>query len=154
MTYPDHRVQTAIAERFVPLRLHLLEDRQWTRPFQVFWTPTILIGDRSGKIRYTSVNFLPPEEFLDILDIGEALVAMRWREYDTSIARLGDVDERRPDGPLTAEALYWLGITEYFRGGDDHVSRDRVWAELLRRYPDSEWARRVPEMVGNVSAAS
>ena len=92
-------VLLAVADQAIEEALQLvdlIEDRQWTRPFQVFWTPTILIGDRSGKIRYTSVNFLPPEEFLDILDIGEALVAMRWREYDTSIARLGDVDERRP----------------------------------------------------------
>lgn len=144
MTYPDHRVQTAIAERFIPLRLHLIEDRQWTRPFQVFWTPTILIGDRSGKIRYTSVNYLPPEEFLDILDIGEALVAMRWRDYDTTIARLKAVDERRPDGPLTAEALYWLGITEYFRQGRSREASMVVWNELIERFPDSIWARRVP----------
>lgn len=144
MTYPDHRVQTAIAERFIPLRLHLLEDRQWTRPFQVFWTPTILIGDRSGKIRYTSVNYLPPDEFLDILDIGEALVAMRWREYDTSIARLKDVDERRPDGPLTAEALYWLGITEYFRQGRSSAASNAVWKGLIERFPESIWSKRVP----------
>jgi hypothetical protein len=137
-------VQSAIAERFIPLRLHLLEDRQWTRPFQVFWTPTILIGDRSGKIRYTSVNFLPPEEFLDILDIGEALVAMRWREYDTAIARLKAVDERRADGPLTAEALYWLGITEYFRQGRSAAASHAVWEGLVERFPDSIWAKRVP----------
>lgn len=144
MTYPDHRVQAAISERFIPLRLHLIEDRQWTRLFQVFWTPTILIGDRSGKIRYTSVNFLPPEEFLDILDIGEALVAMRWREYDTSIARLMAVDERRPDGPLTAEALYWLGITEYFRQGRSPAASNAVWDGLVERFPDSIWSKRVP----------
>lgn len=144
MTYPDHRVQTAIAERFIPLRLHLIEDRQWTRPFQVFWTPTILIGDRSGKIRYTSVNYLPPEEFLDILDIGEALVAMRWRDYDTAIRRLASVDERRTDGPLNAEALYWLGITEYFRQGRSPAASHAVWDQLVARFPDSIWAKRVP----------
>jgi len=144
VTYPDHRVQAAIAERFIPLRLHLIEDRQWTRPFQVFWTPTILIGDRSGKIRYTSVNFLPPEEFLDILDIGEALVAMRWREYDVSIERLKAVDARRPDGPLTVEALYWLGITEYFRQGRSRAASMVVWDEMIERFPDSIWSKRVP----------
>jgi hypothetical protein len=137
-------VQTAIAERFIPLRLDLIRDRQWTRPFQVFWTPTILIGDRSGKIRYTSVNFLPPDEFLDILDIGEALVAMRWRDYDTSIARLRAVDERRPDGPLTAEAIYWLGITEYFRQERSPAASHAVWDGLVERFPGSIWAKRVP----------
>ncbi len=105
MTYPDHRVKSAIRNRIIPVRPHLLEDRQWTRPFQVFWTPKILIGDRGGKIRYCSVNSLPPDEYLDILDIGEAMVAMRWREYDTSVARLFDVEKRRPEGPFSAEVL-------------------------------------------------
>ncbi len=144
MTYPDHRVQSAITERFVPLKLHLLDDRQVTRPFQVFWTPTILIGDRSGKVRYTSVNYLPPDEFLDVLDIGEALVAMRWRDHDTAIAALGRVDERRQDGPLNAEALYWLGITEYFRQNRSSQASHAVWDELIERFPDSIWAKRVP----------
>lgn len=143
MTYPDHRVQTAIAERFIPVRLHLIEDRQWTRPFQVFWTPTILIGDRSGKVRYTSANFLPPEEFLDILHIGEALVAMRWREYDTSIERLLAVEERNPIGPLAPEAIYWRGITEYFRQGRSSAASSAVWARLVEQFPDSIWAKRV-----------
>jgi hypothetical protein len=144
VTYPDHRVEAAISERFVPLKLHLIDDREHTRAFQVFWTPTILIGDRSGKVRYTSVNFLPPEEFLDILDIGEALVAMRWREYDTSMRRLRDVEERRADGPLTAEAMYWRGITAYFQQGQSSVAANAVWREMAGRFPESIWAKRIP----------
>lgn len=144
MTYPDHRVETAISERFVPLKLHLLNDRQQTRQFQVFWTPTILIGDRSGKIRYTSVNYLPPDEFLDILDIGEALVAMRWRGYDEAIGLLADVEERQPDGPLTAEAMYWRGVAAYFRDGNNADSSRAVWNEIGERFPDSIWAKRNP----------
>jgi len=144
VTYPDHRVEAAINERFVPLKLHLIDDREHTRPFQVFWTPTILIGDRSGKVRYTSVNFLPPEEFLDILDIGEAMVAMRWREYDTSVERLTDVEERRPDGPLTAEAMYWRGVTAYFQHGRSSAAANAVWSEMAGRFPESIWAKRIP----------
>jgi hypothetical protein len=144
VTYPDRRVQAAISERFVPLRLHLTNDRQVTRQFQVFWTPTILFADRSGKVRYTSVNYLPPDEFLDIMDIGEALVAMRWREYDTAVTRLKSVDARRTDGPLNAEALYWLGITEYFRQGRSSAASNAVWDGILERFPESIWAKRIP----------
>ncbi len=144
MTYPDHRVETAINERFVSLKLHLIDDREHTRAFQVFWTPTILIGDRSGKVRYTSVNFLPPDEFLDILDIGEALAAMRWREYDNATARLLDVEQRRPDGPLTAEAIYWRGITAYFDEGRSSAAANHVWRKLADRFPESIWAKRIP----------
>jgi hypothetical protein len=144
VTYPDHRVSSAIIERFVPVRLHLTNDRQWTRQFQVFWTPTILIGDRSGKIRYTSVNYLPPEPFLDVLDIGEALVAMRWREYDAAIQLLKGVEDRQPEGPLTPEAIYWRGIAEYFRQHRSSAASNAVWETLVHRFPDSIWAMRVP----------
>ena len=65
-------------------------------------------------------------------------------EYDTSITRLKDVDERRPDGPLTAEALYWLGITEYFRQGRSSAASNAVWKGLIERFPESIWSKRVP----------
>ena len=144
MTYPDPQVQRTIADRFVPLRLHLFTDRAVVRPFQVFWTPTILIGDRSGKIRYRSINFLPPREYLGILDIGEALVRMRWKEYDLCLSRLDDAVARDPDGPLAAEALYWKGIGVYFQGNHDVAGQRQVWAEIQERFPDSIWAKRQP----------
>jgi len=143
-TLADPVVAEEIARRFVPVKLHLFRDRAITRDWQIFWTPTVLFGDRSGKIRYTSINYLPPAEFLDVLDIGEAKVAMRWREYDTAIDRLRDVEARHPDGPLTAEALYWRGMVEYFRDGKNPAAARAVWAEIQERFPDSIWAKRQP----------
>lgn len=137
-------VREQIADRFIPVKLHLFNDRAITRDWQVFWTPTVLFADRSGKVRYRSVNYLPVPEFLDIMDIGEAMSAMRWRDYDTAISRLKAVEERHPDGPLTAEALYWRGMTEYFRDGNRPESSRRVWAEIQDRFPDSIWAKRQP----------
>ena len=144
MTYPNPAVSAAIRERFIPLRLHLHHDRAVVRPLGVFWTPTILFADRSGKVRYQSVNFLPPLEFLGILDIGEALTRMRWREYDTAIARLSDAERRDPDGPLAPEALYWLGTAAYFQAGNDSRASKAIWRDLVARFPDSIWAKRVP----------
>lgn len=143
-TLADPMVTAQIAERFIPVKLHLIEDRAVTRPWQVFWTPTVLFADRSGKIRYTSVNFLPAPEFLDVMDIGEALVAMRWRDYDTCLARLKAVEDRHPDGPLTAEAMYWRGMAEYFKEGNNPAASSRVWDEIRERFPDSIWAKRQP----------
>ncbi len=144
VTFADPTVIEAVTTRFVPLKLHLFQDREFTRANQVFWTPTILFADRSGKVRYTSVNFLPVPEFLDLLDIGEAMVGMRWKEYETAIARLQDVVDRSPNGALTAEAIYWRGIAAYFRDGKSPRSANTEWTELLERFPDSIWAKRVP----------
>lgn len=143
-TLDDPVIRAQIAERFVPVRLHLLKDRAVTRSWGIFWTPTVLFGDRSGKIRYTSLNYLPVDDFLDIMDIGEAMVAMRWKNYEVSISRLRDVEDRHPEGPLTAEAIYWRGMAEYFRDGHSSASTKRVWSDIKERFPDSIWAKRQP----------
>jgi thioredoxin-related protein len=144
-TFADPRVASAIAQRFVPVKLHLMQDRELTREWQVFWTPTILFGDRSGRIRYTSPNFLPADEFLDLLDIGEAMVAMRWQEYDSAITLLTGLEMRSPGGPLTPEAIYWRGVAAYFRDGKSSKSAHTVWDnDLIPAFPDSIWAKRIP----------
>jgi thioredoxin-related protein len=140
--HPD--VIDALGSRFVAVKLHLFQDREFTRTNQVFWTPTILFADRSGKVRYTSPNYLPVPEFLDLLDIGEAMVAMRWKGYEQAIGLLTSLRDRSPDGPLTAEAIYWRGIAAYFRDGRSSRSANAEWSELLERFPDSIWAKRIP----------
>ena len=144
VTLQDPRVRNELAQRFVALKLDLFGDREFTREHQVFWTPTVLIADHSGKVRYTSVNYLPPDQFLDVLDIGEGLVAMRWKEHERSIAAFERVEMRHPNGPMTAEAIYWRGMTTYFRDGKSPASAKRIWKEIRDRFPDSIWAYRQP----------
>lgn len=144
VTFADPSVAAEVASRFVALKLDLFADREFTRANQIFWTPTLLIADHSGKVRYTSVNYLPPAEMLDILDIGEGMVAMRWKESERSIAAFRRVEERRPDGPLTAEAIYWRGMATYFRDGKAPAVAKGIWQEVKDRFPDSIWALRQP----------
>ena len=143
MTYPDPAVSAAVTERFVPLRLDLFGDRAVVRPLNVIWTPTLLFADRRGVVHYRSLNYLPPADFLDLLDIAEASVRLRWGEYDRAIALLAAVTERNPDAPFAPEALYRRGIAVYLksRSNDEMYA---VWQQLLDRFPDSIWARRVP----------
>ena len=143
MTYPDPAVRQAIAARFVPLRLDLVADRAVVRPLNVIWTPTLLVADRRGMVHYRSVNYLPPDDFLDVLDIGEANARLRWGEYDGAMDLLAAVPTRHPDGPLALEAIYWRGIAAYLktRSNDQMYA---IWREIQDRYPDSIWARRIP----------
>jgi hypothetical protein len=143
VTYPDARVQTAIADRFVPLRLDLFKDRAVVRPLNVIWTPTLLVADRRGTVHYRNVNFLPPNDFLDMLDLGEASSRLRWAEYDHAIELLAAVTDRQPDGVFAAEAIYWRGITTYLKTHNNDEMY-RVWQEILDRFPESVWAKRVP----------
>lgn len=143
MTYPDHRVAAAIAERFVPLKLDLFANRDVVRPLNVLWTPTLLFADRRGTVHYTSVNFLPPDDFLDLLDLGEASARMRWAEYDRAMELLATVGQRHPDGALVPEAIYWSGIAAYLKTKSNEALYG-IWTELVERFPESIWAKRVP----------
>ena len=143
-TFTDPAVAEAIATRFIAVKLHLQRDRAIVRDWNLLWTPTVYFADRSGKIRYESMNFVPAEVMLDILDIGEAKVAMRWRELDKAIELLLDVETRHPEGPMTAEAIYWRGMAEYFKEGNNPTASRRVWAQIAEKFPNSEWAYRQP----------
>lgn len=143
MTYPDPAVRAAVNARFVPLRLDLFHDRAVVRPLNVFWTPTLLVADRRGSVHYRSINFLPPADFLDMLDIGEANARLRWAEYDRAMDLLAAVPARHPAGPLAPEAIYWRGIAAYLKT-HDNAPMYAIWREIQERYPDSIWARRIP----------
>lgn len=143
-TFTNPDVNAAIATRFIAVKLHLQHDRAIVRDWNILWTPTVFFADRTGKIRYESMNFVPANVMMDILDIGEAKVAMRWRELDKAIGLLLAVENRHPDGPMTAEAIYWRGMAEYFRDGNNPASSKRVWARITEAFPNSEWAHRQP----------
>jgi hypothetical protein len=142
VVYPVHAVIEAVDDRFVALRLDHKDLH--VRPLQVVWLPTVLIADRRGNVQYRNVNSVPAAEFLDVLDLGETMVCLREAHYEQAFARLESLLGRRADGPLHAEARYWLGIADYYRGGHDGDARDRAWAELASRYPESIWTKRVP----------
>ena len=56
--YTDDRVKDLIAERFVPMRVHVRENRdeyrQLSSRYGVQWTPTILVIDAGGEERHRS----------------------------------------------------------------------------------------------------
>ena len=146
--YPDPAVAAAVAAAFVPLRLDV-SDRH-VRDLNIVWLPTVVVLDHRGREHARHVNAAPPADFLDLLALGEAharLKDARGESHARAEAVLAAALARREDGPLHPELLYWQAIAGYFRGGHDGEFRDQVWNELLRRYPDSAWARRVPEFL-------
>src|SRR5690554_3215349 len=60
-TFADAEVISAVNNRFVPISLHMFHDRAIVRDWGLFWTPTVLFADRTGRIRYESVNYVPAE---------------------------------------------------------------------------------------------
>lgn len=143
VTFTDSQVISQIAERFVPLKLDLFADRKWVRPLNVFWTPTILFADRRGTIQYESLNYLPPPEFLDLLDIGEAMTRMRWAEYGRAFNLFGRVVERNANSAFAPEAIYRQGLVKFLQDSSNPALYD-IWQPLFDRFPDSIWTKRIP----------
>lgn len=144
--YPAPTVIAAVNAAFVPLRLNLTHPK--VRELNIVWLPTVVIQDHRGNEHARHVNAAPPEDFLDVLALGEAhgrlkegRSASQERAEQVLLAAL----TRRADGPFHPELLYWLAIAGYFRGGHDGEYRDRVWQQMRERYPDSLWTHRIPE---------
>lgn len=143
MTYPDPAVARVVTDRFVPLKLHMSDPH--VRDLNLLWLPTVYVLDHRGVVHGRSVNHLPPADFLDTLDLGEAHARLKQAgQAASAVELLRAALGRRPDGPLHPELLFLLGIAVYFAGEHDHAGRDGVWAELTARHPDSVWAHRVP----------
>jgi hypothetical protein len=141
VTYADRAVRAALAERLVALKLDHQDSA--VRQLNVVWLPTLFVADKRGVVHYRPVNSLPPEDLLDVLDLGEAHARLREASYavaDRLLAALA----RRADGPLTPELIYWHAIARYSAGHHDHAARDATWQRLLDDYPNSIWAHRVP----------
>ena len=148
MVYPDPAVIAAISAAFVPLRLDYRDPH--LRDLNVVWLPTVLIRDHRGHEHGRLVNAAPSADFLDILALAEAHARLkegRSSSRDRAVTVLAEALSRRKDGPHHPELLYWYAIAGYFRDDHDDAFRDRVWTELRQRYPDSAWARQVPEFL-------
>jgi hypothetical protein len=144
VTYPDPDVQQVLTDRLVLLKLDLFNSpRQQVRPLNVIWTPTLLFADRRGSVHYQNVNFLPPREFLAMLDLGESHVDLRWTRTDQAIDRLKAALERDPDGPLADEVMYWWGIAVYLKTRSNPQMYE-IWDRMREKFPDSIWSARVP----------
>lgn len=138
----DPRVEAAIRERFVPLRLELKRDRAAVRRFNLFWTPTLYFLDHTGTVRAESVGYLPPDELLALLDYGEAHVVLRRGRFERAAALFDRIAANHPDSGFAPDALYWAANVRYLMTNDT-AELDARRAELRRRYPDSLAARKV-----------
>lgn len=142
MTYPNPAVIHAVEDRFVALRLQHADPH--VRDLNLVWLPTLYVLDKRETIHYRSVNSVPPEELLDVLDLGESHARLKGGKPVEAARLLDRALDRRWDGPHHDELLYWAAIARYFAGKQDEEARDRTWAELKERYPESPWTYRIP----------
>ncbi|MHC4277341.1 MAG: tetratricopeptide repeat protein [Planctomycetota bacterium] len=146
-TYTNADVAEFINKNFVPVKLHVGEDREAVDKYEVGWTPTIVVAGADGTAYNASVGFLPPKEFLAQLGFGIAKVDFNRNKYAEAIKGFEQVVEQYPECDCTPEAMYWLGVSSYrLTGSADGMTA--VWQELVEKYPDSIWAKKVSFIEG------
>lgn len=132
----------ALASRFVGVKLLLGEDREATRRYRPFWTPTLFFLDPNGHPLLDWPGFIPARAFLPFLDLGEGLVGLRRGRFPEALELLQRVSDRYPDSVFAPESLWWLGAAQQVVNGDV-AGLERTRREILERYPTSPAALRV-----------
>lgn len=111
--------------------------------FGVVWTPTIIIAEPDGTAHHESVGFLPPKEFMAQLEFGIAKTDFDRKNYAEASKRFKAIVDQYPECACAPEAYYWLGVSEYKRTGSADAMK-AIWRELMKKYPDSPWAKKMP----------
>ena len=141
VTYPDERVASFVQQHFIPVRVMVKEKPEVAAAFDVVWTPNVVVGDESGKTHYRIEGYLPPEDFMAQLALGLGRYYLDRQDFARAVHHFEEVSRRHQGTDAGAQALYWLGVARYKQSKDPAQLRPS-WEQLIREYPNSEWARR------------
>ncbi len=131
----------AIAQDFIPVKIHIKEQLPTFKRFRAEWTPTQIVLDPEGVERHRTVGFLPVEDFLAQLELGLARVAFGLKRLDEAERRFLAVFEKYPRTAAAPEARYWAGVSVYKATGS--IEPLRATAKALKAsFPDNEWTRK------------
>lgn len=139
-------MESFIAQRFVPVKVHIKEQPKTFERFGVQWTPVLVVFDPAGTERHRWEGYLPPDDFLGQLELGlakSAFAAQRWTEAERLFR---EVAEKHPKAEYAPEAVYWAGVSRY-KGGDKEAL-GATGRALRERYPQSSWATKGSVWVG------
>ena len=143
--YPAAAVTRLIDERFVPVRVHVRDNKEefqrLGQRYNAHWTPTILLLDRDGQERHRIEGFLEADDFTAQLRLGVAKAAFARGDFAEAERAFREVVDRHPQSDAAAEALYWAGVSKYKASGDASALADTARA-FSERYTDSTWAKK------------
>jgi uncharacterized protein HemY len=126
---------------FVPVKVHIKEQKPVFERFGAQWTPTILVLEAGGKEHHRIEGFLPVDDFLAQLEIGLGKLQFHTNHFGEARRHFRSACDEHPQTGGAPEACYWAGVAAYKDTNDPkHLG---AAGELLKaRYPDSEWARK------------
>jgi hypothetical protein len=149
--YPDPRVASLVAESFVPIRVHVREQKdeyqRLASRYGVQWTPSVLVLDPDGEERHRIEGFLPADDFIPHLLLGAGRVALARGQFADAEQVFRGLVERHPDSDAAAEGLYWAGVARY-RATSDAAALADTARQFQLRYRDTPWAKKASVWAG------
>jgi TolA-binding protein len=143
--YSDPRVISLVDDQFVPVRVHVKENREDFQrlgaKYEAQWTPTVLILDGAGNERHRIEGFLPADDFLGQVALGAAKAAFAAGDYVTAERLFEQVVKSYPATDAAPEALYWSGVSRYKATNNPSALKD-TFQKFQSRYKESTWAKK------------
>lgn len=140
VTYPQSAVERFIHDQFVPVKVNILSgDAKQIAHLHNVWTPGFVVLDEDREHERRN-GFMPPEEFSAWLRIALGDRALSRGRYDEAAAWFNEAGRQFAQSAFTPRALYWEGVARYKQSGN-HTALHQPWVDLVKRYPDSSWAR-------------
>lgn len=130
-----------MTRQFVPVKIHVKENKPAFGRFNAQWTPTQIILDAGGVERHRIEGYLPADDFLAQLELGMGKLYFQLQDFGAAEKRFHAVCDGFPRASASPEACYWAGVAAY-KGSDDAKHLAATAKALKEKYPDSEWARK------------
>lgn len=140
VTYPE--VAGFLTERFVPVKVKILEDPKMATCYGVNWTPTFIVTDAEGKEHYRFFGFFPSMDFMARLTLAEGYAKLNLGQCEAAAKNFEEVATRFSEAESAPEAIYMCGVAKYKGGGGNRDLLVAEWRKLVQKFPNSEWAKK------------
>ena len=140
VTYPNDKVAAYVQDNVIPLRIGH-EQQPFAEQFKVKWTPRLFILDANGNPDHDVIGFLPPDELVPFIQLGQAKKAFHSDQLDQAIDILDSLLLESSACGSAPEAVFLRGVS-HFKKNEDPKALKEVYRLLMFDYPHSAWARR------------
>ncbi len=148
VTYPDASVSELLKSSFVCFKVNTLEPSaasELFRRFRHLWPPDLVFLDPTGALLRRQVGYLPPAEFVAVLQVVRGQTAMVYRKWDDALAAF---TTGAAEPTMRPEALFWAGVAAYKLAGGNRGVLRRHWQAIRREFPESPWWTRAEASYG------
>ncbi len=133
-------MESFISKNFIPVKIHIKEQPDTFKRFNVQWTPVLVVLDPEGVERHRWEGYLPADEFIGQLELALARSAFQQERWAEAERMFREVADKHPDTDYAPQAVYYAGVSKYKRG--DPSALPETARQLKSRYGNTDWAKK------------